>query len=144
MTTHLDIEELRRIEIFAACEDAALHELMTSSETRILRGGDVLYGRGDAAEGGFLLIKGAIMLRAREDGRGEDKVVGPLTLLGEAALIAPTTRSTTAQAREASTVLTIPRELFHHILERHPQSAAQVRQLFKNRIARLSKSIKLS
>jgi CRP-like cAMP-binding protein len=62
--------------------------------------------------------------------------------LGEAALVAATTRPVTAIAREPTTLLKISRELFHRILDQHPLTAKQVREFFRNRLEEVWKDLK--
>jgi CRP-like cAMP-binding protein len=133
--------ELWRIPLFAALEPVALQELVLGATTRALAPGELLFSRGEAAQGGFVLTTGAIVLETREQGGGPEKIVKPVTLIGEIALIAPTARPTFARAREDSTLLEIPRALFRETLESHPKTAGRVRALFKERLAQLAKSL---
>jgi CRP-like cAMP-binding protein len=126
-----------RIAVFAAFEPAALQELMAGAVPRLLRAGETLFRRGEEADGGFLLVEGAILL-VTPDASKQEKILRPVTLLGEVAMIAPTTRPVTAIAREPSTVLAISRSLFCGTLEAHPVTAGRVRSLFKNRLAQFS------
>jgi CRP-like cAMP-binding protein len=135
--------ELWRIPLFAAFEPIALQELVLGARTRTLRPGDLLFSRGEAADGGFILTKGAIVLELRENDARE-KIVRPVALLGEVAVIAPTTRPATAIARDASALLEIPRTLFCETLEAHPATAARVRTLFKIRLGQLKANLSLS
>ena len=136
-----ELEELQRIEVFAAFDLPALRDLIFSAETRLLRAGDTLFRRGDPSDGGYLLTSGSIAIEAGEPGKPADKILRPVALLGETAVIAGTTRPATAFAREPSTVLKIPRTLFRQILEKHPATAARVRQLFKDRLSEFSQSL---
>ncbi len=142
MALHSELNELKRIELFAAFETDALRALIFSAETRLLRGGDVLYRRGEAADGGYILENGSIAIETGEPGPPADKIIKPVALLGEVALIAATTRPVTALAREPSTVLKIQRTLFHRILEKYPTTAAQVRKLFKDRLVKFAQGMK--
>lgn len=137
-----DIGNLRRIPLFEDFETEALRLLAFSAETRLLRAGDALFRRGEPSNGGFILTKGSMALQSRDDGRPADKIVRPLTLLGETALVAATTRPITAIAREPSTVLKITRSLFHRILEEHPLTAARVRRRFGTRLEDFAQELK--
>jgi CRP-like cAMP-binding protein len=143
MALDTQFDELTRIGLFAALEPEALRELIFGAETRLLRAGDVLYRRGEAADGGYLLATGSIALEAQEPGAPAAKILRPLALLGETALVAATTRPVTALAREPSTVLKISRTLFHQILEKHPTTAARVRQLFKDRLKQFAQGLEI-
>jgi CRP-like cAMP-binding protein len=142
MTLGREIDDLLAIEIFAVMEEAALRALLFGADTRLLRAGDMLFRRGETADGGFLLTKGSVAVEVGEPGRPADKIVLPVALLGESAMVAATTRPATAFAREPSTVLRIPRVLFHQVLESHPGTALQVRQLFKDRLTNFVENLK--
>lgn len=129
-----DIENLERIPLFATFEPAALRMLAFSAETRLLHPGDVLFRRGEASDGGYILTMGSIGLDPHDDGRPPEVAVAPWTLIGETALAAPTTRPSTAVASEPSTVLRVGRPLFLQILEQHPATAARAREYFRSRL----------
>ena len=139
-----EIEDLLAIEVFAVMEDSALKELLFGAETRLLRAGDMLFQRGETADGGYLLTKGSIAVEAGEPGLPADHIVHPIALLGESAMIARTKRPATAFAREPSTVLKISRSLFHRVLEAHPQTALWVRQFFQERLQDFVGTLKFS
>jgi CRP-like cAMP-binding protein len=103
----------------------------------------VLFRRGETADGGYLLAAGAIAIEGREPGAPARKILRPLVLLGETALVAATSRPMTAFAREPSIVLKISRTLFHQILEKHPTTAARVRQLFQDRLTQFALGLKI-
>ncbi|ARN82203.1 Crp/Fnr family transcriptional regulator [Methylocystis bryophila] len=129
-----EIDDLLAIEVFAVMEDAALKGLLFGADTRLLRAGDVLFRRDETADGGYLLVKGSVAVEAGETGRPADRIVHPVALLGESAMIAATKRPATAFAREPSTVLKISRGLFREVLESHPQTALQVQRFFQDRL----------
>ena len=139
-----EIEDLLAIEVFAVMEDSALKELLFGAETRLLRAGDMLFQRGETADGGYLLTKGSIAVEVGEPGLPADHIVHPIALLGESAMIARTKRPATAFAREPSTVLKISRSLFHRVLEAHPQTALWVRQFFQERLQDFVGTLKFS
>jgi len=141
MTLDDNIDNLTRIPLFAIFEPAALRMLAFSAETRLLRPGDVLFRRGDASDGGYILTMGAIGLDpAGDNSRAPATQIGPWTLIGEVALITTTVRPATATAIEPSTVLKIGRQLFHQILEQHPATAAQTREFIRKRLMEFTKS----
>ena len=134
MTLDDDIENLARIPLFSIFEPNALRMLALSTETRLLRAGDVLFRRGEMSDGGYVLTTGLIALTAENDARPQSMIIRPWTLIGETALLAPSTRPAAAIAQEPATVLKISRPLFHLILEQHPATAARVRDFFRQRL----------
>jgi len=123
-----DVRNLSRNSTFAVFEPEALRLLAFSAETRILRAGDVLFRRGDQADGGFVVLSGSIALSASDDGGAAERIAGPQNLIGDLALITETRRAVTAIAREPSSVLKISRVLFHRVLQEFPKSAEALRQ----------------
>lgn len=136
-----DIANLRRIPLLEDFETEALRLLTFSAETKLLRAGDLLFRRGEPSDGGFILMNGSIALEKSDDGRPAEKILRPLTLIGETALIAETIRPVSAIAREPSTVLKITRALFHRILEEYPSTALRVRRRLAARLEQLAKDL---
>jgi CRP-like cAMP-binding protein len=122
-----DVRNLACNATFAGFETEALRLLAFSAETRILRAGDVLFRRGDAADSGFVVLSGSIALTAKDDGSAAERIVSPQTLIGDIALMTETQRAVTAIARETSSVLKISRVLFHRVLKEFPRSAELLR-----------------
>jgi CRP-like cAMP-binding protein len=136
-----DIANLRGIPLLEDFETEALRLLAFSAETKLLRAGDLLFRRGDRSDGGYILMNGSIALEKSDDGRPAEKILRPLALIGETALIAETTRPVSAIAREPSTVLKITRALFHRILEEYPATALRVRRRLAARLEQLAKNL---
>ncbi|MBY6242405.1 cyclic nucleotide-binding domain-containing protein [Methylosinus sp. Sm6] len=136
-----DIANLRRIALFEDFETEALRLLVFGSETKLLRAGDALFRRGEPSDGGYILTGGSIALEKRDDGRPAEKILRPVTLIGETALIAETIRPITALAREPATTLKITRALFHRLLEEYPATAARVRQRLADRLVQLARDL---
>jgi CRP-like cAMP-binding protein len=136
-----DIANLRRIPLFEDFETEALRLLVFGSETKLLRAGDALFRRGEPSDGGHILTGGSIALEKRDDGRPAEKILRPVTLIGETALIAETTRPITAIAREPATTLKITRALFHRLLEEYPATALRVRNRLAERLAQIAREL---
>lgn len=125
-----DIRGLSGLPPFSELEPGALRLIALSAETRILRAGDVLFRRGEASDGGFVVLGGTVAL---ENGGGPPVVVKPPALVGEAALLAETTRPCDARARAPASVLKIPRDLFRRVLAEYPDSAVRLRRTVAER-----------
>ncbi|GAC1337396.1 MAG: Crp/Fnr family transcriptional regulator [Beijerinckiaceae bacterium] len=122
-----DIRKLSRIALFHAMETDALRLIAFGAETKILRSGDILFRRGDASDGGFIVLSGSVALDENNDGSPPAHIVQPDSLIGQMALIVSNERSVTAIAREPSMVLKISRDLFHRVLREYPKSAQRLR-----------------
>ena len=125
-----NVRDLARNDTLGDLDPEALRLIAFSAETRILRAGDILFRRGDPSDGGYLVVSGALSLEAD----GVATIVRPPTLVGDAALLAATQRPATATAQEPSSVLKIPRDLFHRVLGEYPESAARLRRRWAERL----------
>ena len=129
-----DIAVLTRVPALAVLEREALRLLAFAGQTRILIAGDVLFRKGDTADGGYVITSGSIALDARDDGSPASYVVGEGTLIGETALVVETTRAATAVAREPSSVMKLTREVVLRVLSEFPDSAFALRQSIAERL----------
>lgn len=125
-----DVRDLARNPTLRDLEPEALRLIAFSAETRILRAGDILFRRGDASDGGYVVLSGSIALEAD----GPATIARAPMLLGDTALITETRRPATALAREPSSVLKISRALFHRVLTEYPDSAARLRRTLADRL----------
>ncbi len=132
MTIEDEIAFLERIAVLRRLGGGALRSLAIAAETQSLQPGEVLFKAGETAEGAFIVRHGSVTLKPEQADQAE-LVAGPGTLLGEAALLAPTRRPATAVAREASTMLRVPRATFLKILESYPDAAQRLRELLTSR-----------
>lgn len=127
-----DIALLARIPLFASLGAEPLRLLAFSAEARTLKAGDVLFKEGQAADGGYAVAEGSLVLT--DTGGLAERVAGPGALLGEVALIVETLRPATATAREPCQVLRIPRSLFRRVLTEFPDAAQRVHEEFREKM----------
>ena len=125
---------MARIPILGALDDGARRLLAFSSETRILRVGDVLFREGERASCAYFLLTGSILLDGGPTRQDGPVVVQPGVLLGETALLRDTVRPATAIAQEPSTALRIGRTLFLRVLREHKDSADKIEGFLKERL----------
>jgi CRP-like cAMP-binding protein len=130
MALHDDVRSLAANPILGTLDADALRLIAFAAESRIMRGGDLLFTAGDASDGGFVLLSGAVLLTTKE---GSVRVRPP-ALIGANALILETQRPCTARVEEPSSVLVITRALFHRVLSEHPGSAARLRRALAERL----------
>ena len=123
------IRVLAALPVFQHLEAAALHVLAFGAQEKRLRAGDELFRKGEASEGGYVILEGRITVNARGAGLDGAEIHGAGALLGETALIAGTTRPGTATAVEPALVLEVLRSLVHRVLEEHPESAAVLQSI---------------
>lgn len=131
MSLEETVRHLSRVPLFAQIEPEALRLLAFSAETLVLARNDVLFGAGDASDGGYVVLAGRL---AVEMPGMAPRSIGPDTLLGETALLVATLRPATARALESAHVLKIPRALFTRVLAAFPDGAVRVRSFLAARL----------
>ncbi len=133
MALGADLRMLASLAAFREIEAEAMRLIALSAETRILRVGEVLFRKGEPADGALVVLSGTVSL----EGAGPTVVVRPPTLLGETALLVETTRPATATTREPASVLRIPRSLYLRVLTEYPHSARRVHRQVSARVLAL-------
>jgi CRP-like cAMP-binding protein len=133
-----DISFLERVPTLSLLGRQALRILAIGAETRYIHSGEVLFKRGDEADGAYVIQEGRVNLSSKD---GRELTVGPCTLLGEVALFSETRRPATARALEPSTVLRIPRFLFVRMLDSFPEAARKLREILAARLDQATREI---
>jgi CRP-like cAMP-binding protein len=133
-----DITFLERVPTLSLLGRQALRILAIGAETRYIHSGEVLFKRGDEADGAYVIQEGRFKLSSSD---GNELTVGPCTLLGEVALFSETRRPATARALEPSTVLRIPRFLFVRMLDSFPEAARKLREILAARLDQATREI---
>lgn len=132
MSIEDDIAFLQRVPALAVLGRDALRILAIGTENRYVHEGVTLFGEGEQADGAYVVQEGSFDLVARDNGAAT--VVGPGALIGEIALISETRRPVSAVAREPSSVVRIPRQLFLKMLESEPDAALRMRDALAARV----------
>lgn len=137
-----DIRLFTQMPIFRLLEPDALRLLAFSAETKLLRAGDVVFAAPAQLEGGYLVVKGSLAIFSNRDALGEPaKIVTSPGLVGELAMIAQTEATGSIIAREPTTLLRVPRGVFHRVLSEYPRSAEAVRRMVSERLSSLSREL---
>jgi CRP-like cAMP-binding protein len=113
----------------------ALRILAIGAESRYIHEGTSLFGEGEDADCAYVVQEGSFDLVA-EINATPASVAGPGTLIGETALLTDAKRLTAAVAREPSTVVRIPRQLFLKMLEGYPDAAVRMRDAIASKVSR--------
>jgi CRP-like cAMP-binding protein len=132
MTIEDDIAFLQGVPALAILGRDALRILAIGTENRYVHEGVTLFGEGEQADGAYVVQEGSFDLVKRDNGAAT--VVGPGALIGEVALISETRRPVSAVAREPSSVVRIPRQLFLKVLESDPDAALRMRDAVAARV----------
>lgn len=124
-----DIQFLSTIGLFEAFSAQHLRLLAFGAERMVLRTGRELFQEGQSADCAYIVVSGAITLfRQSTQGRVNVRTISNGAILGEIALIAPTSRLTGAVADSETEVIRLSRSIFHRILEEYPELAASLYQ----------------
>ena len=122
-----DIAILAAAPLFGFLDRDALRLLTFAAERRELADGDLLFSRGDPADGGFVVMSGTIRLEPRIAG-GEPVRAGRAALIGQLALFVRGERPTEARAEGAADVMRITPTLMRRVLEEFPEAAQAVHE----------------
>ena len=124
MSLEDNIRALERTPVLADIGREALRLLAFSAEKIDIADGQNLFTRGAPADCAYTIVGGRVRLDA---GGGDQRVVGPGTLIGEMALVVDTLRPCDAYGEGPARLLVIPRPLFRKMLEEFPQIAGALR-----------------
>lgn len=118
-----DIAILAAAPVFGFLDRDALRLLSFAAERRELADGDRLFGRGDPADGGFVVMSGTIRLERRG---GEPVKAGRSALIGNLALFVRGERPCDAFAEGRCEVMRITPTLMRRVLEEFPRAAQAI------------------
>ncbi|HMI17695.1 MAG TPA: cyclic nucleotide-binding domain-containing protein [Bradyrhizobium sp.] len=138
MSIEDDVALLERVPTLRLLGTDALRMLAIGSEQRNVARGDLLFNRGDDADAGFIVQRGAFRI---ENGAGAETVAGPGALIGELALVVAMQRPSTATALEHCSVIRVARSLFQRVLESDPAAARRLRDEFAGRTSQIASDI---
>ena len=138
MSIEDDVVLLERVPTLRLLGSASLRMLAIGSEQRDVPRGDYLFKRGDEADAGFVVQRGALRV---EDGSGVEVTAGPGALIGELALVVAMRRPSNALALEYSSLIRISRSLFQRVLESDPAAAVRLRDEFAVRTSQIASDI---
>jgi CRP-like cAMP-binding protein len=128
----MSVEFFARSPLLARIEDADLKALVRRAEQRALSPGQILFQRGDPADGVFAIVSGNVKVFL-EGTDGNEVVVAIRTtgdVLGELSLLDHHKRSASAAAMGPVRILRISTEHFREWLMEHPAAAiALLREL---------------
>ena len=141
MSIEDDIAFLETVPALAPLGRDALRILAIGAESRYVHDGAALFFEGEVADAAFVVQEGSFEIAAKENRAIAPSTVGPRTLIGEMALLCETRRPVTATAREPSTVVRIPRQLFLKMLEGYPQAAQRMREVIATRIEQSARDL---
>lgn len=141
MALEQDITRLSRIPLFGALEADALRLIAFSGDKQMLAPKEILFRKGEPAEGAFFVLTGALALDTDEDRPSSRVIARPDTLIGETAMLVETARPSTARALERSVVLKIPRRVILRVLNEFPEGAIRLRNTLARDLANFAQGL---
>jgi CRP-like cAMP-binding protein len=134
-----DIALLRRLDFFQAFQPDQLRLILFAADSRVLRPNEVLFSKGDATDGGYLLQSGLISLNG--EAHIPTEFVRPGMLIGEYSLLVEGERTTTAMAREPSRIIILPRKSILRLLNEYPDVALALQHKLAKRADAFAKAL---
>jgi len=142
VTLDQDVDFLQSIPLFSDFPPEQLRLIAFSAEPLRLPEETTLFREGAEADGGYVVVSGAVELSTSRDGeRREVAIAGPGALIGELALLTPTTRPVTAVTLEPTELMTVSRRLLRRVLEEYPDMAERLRAAISERLQTMNREL---
>lgn len=129
-----DIRTLARTPLLDELGRDALRLIAFSADRLRLQDGEVLFREGDEADGAFVVTAGSVKLTRGDGDAAAERMVHAGSLIGEIALLCPTTRPATAVADGPAEVYRIARGLFARLFDEYPELARKLHGRLAERI----------
>jgi CRP-like cAMP-binding protein len=137
-----DIRILSGVGLFEELTPEQLRLLAFGAENMRIGAGRELYREGQKADCAYVIARGSVSLYRQRDGERQVlETLGESSIMGELALIADTTRLTSAVAETDTEVIRVNRMLFRRILEEYPDVAIALHRRISRDLETLIKRI---
>jgi CRP-like cAMP-binding protein len=133
--TRDDAALMQNIALFKEMPPEGLRILWEASDSRRIRGGEVIFQQGQVGDYGILLLRGSILLSTTPS--TQDIILTRGHFVGEMALLIEQRRQVTAIAREECQILKISSSAFKKVLAHFPQAAIAAGQVMQLRLHNL-------
>ena len=140
------LEQMRKVRLgkqldrlfgpFGKLRPYVLRELEDEVEWVTLRGGEMLFRQGDAADDAYILMTGRLRV-ATEDDQGHSEVISEIAAgetVGEIALLTESARTATIYAARDSELVRLSRRSFKLMLERSSKAMGSVSRILVDRL----------
>jgi CRP-like cAMP-binding protein len=117
------IDALRRCPLFAPCPEGVLADVGRRLRHRHFRRNEVIFHQGDPGDALHVITSGSVKI-VLPSPEGEEAIIATLRegdFFGELSLLDGEPRSATAVAVDVTETLTLPRAVFHELLDQHPE-----------------------
>lgn len=130
-----------KLDIFSSFSDEQLRLLAFVCEEISLAPGDGLYTAGDVADGGYVLVSGALEATHSPVEGSRWFRIDPVALVGELGLMLTRPRGTSVRTVRSSKLLFVPQGAFLKLLRSHPELAEDVAATIRAELLRYLDSI---
>ena len=121
-------EFLRKVVVFQDLDDTSLETLVPLLQRKKFRAGQVIFREADEADALYIVVEGRVVVSKHVLGDVDHVLTrfGPGDFFGEMGLFDLAPRSASAQAELHTILLGLERDIFHQLLNNHPQMAARI------------------
>lgn len=137
------IEALRSCPLFAPCPEGVLADVGRRLRHRHFRRNEVIFHQGDPGDALHVITSGAVKI-VLPSPEGEEAIIATLRngdFFGELSLLDGQPRSATATAVEPTETLTLPRGVFHELLDAHPELRDALFEALTHLLRRLTRHV---
>lgn len=135
MSLQNEVDQLRRIPLFAQIDTAKLKLMAFTSERLIFATGQALFREGDPGDGAYLILSGSVDIQLNSEG-------GPIMIahleqnafVGEMSILCEVPRTASVVAAEGVDALKIKKETFFQLLKDVPQMALEIMRELAQRL----------
>jgi CRP-like cAMP-binding protein len=135
MSLQTEVDQLRRIPLFAQIDTAKLKLMAFTSERLRFAAGQALFREGDPGDGAYLILEGSVDVQLNSD-------AGPIAIahltqnafVGEMSILCEVPRTANVVACEPVDALKIKKETFFQLLKDVPQMALEIMRELAQRL----------
>jgi CRP-like cAMP-binding protein len=135
MSLQNEVDQLRRIPLFAHIDTAKLKLMAFTSERLAFAAGQPLFREGDPGDGAYLILTGSVEVQLNSSS-------GPITIahleqnafVGEMAILCEVPRTASVVASEGVEALKIKKDTFFQLLKDVPQMALEIMRELAQRL----------
>lgn len=135
MSLQNEVDQLRRIPLFAHIDTAKLKLMAFTSERLTFSAGQALFREGDPGDGAYLILSGSVDVQLNSQ-------AGPITIahleqnafVGEMSILCDVPRTASVSASETVDALKIKKETFFQLLKDVPQMSLEIMRELAQRL----------
>ena len=130
-----EVEQLRRVPLFAGVSPARLKLLAFTSDMVSFAGGRILFNQGEQGDAAYVLLSGEVeVLIDSPTQQIKIDTIGENAIVGEIAILCDGVRTATIKTTRAVTALRIRKEDFLKLLAEFPEMTIQIMRVLAERL----------